>query len=72
MPFSNLSLGLLETATSRLGGEEIYFPSLEVFLFQLPPPLFVLYEILTSRGSIEANFAFVNWILFSSEKALRV
>lgn len=33
MPFSNLSLGLFETATSRLGGEEIYFPSLEVFLF---------------------------------------
>lgn len=33
-----------------------------------PPPLFVLYEILTSRGSIEANFAFVNWILFRAKR----
>lgn len=37
-------------------------------IFVSTPPLFVLYEILTSRGSIEANFAFVNWILFRAKR----
>lgn len=72
MPFSNLSLGLLETATSsrrnifsKPGG--IFVSFLYALCLWFAP-----FEILTSRLFLRSRhpnqFAFVNWIFFFSKR----